>query len=88
MRISWKRVGIIAGVVVVLVAGERTSGTQPYKQSIVKCNPNACTPAQICGQTTETPKTCGESRNGPYFGSTFSCCCCTESSKGRWFFGE
>ena len=88
MRISWKRMGLVAGVIVVAIAGGRALGTQPYKQYVVKCNPNQCGTEQVCGNSSEVPKLCGETKDGPFFPATFSCCCCTEASKGRWFFGE
>jgi len=88
MNISWKRVGIVAGVVVVLVAGAPSYGDRPFKPSVTKCSPGGCGPENVCGQINEVPKTCGESKDGPFFGATYSCCCCTEDSHGRWFFGE
>ena len=88
MRISWKRVAILAGVVVLLlVASGPTNATKPYKQYVVKCNPNQCTPEEYCGAPA-APKVCGETKDGPYFVATYYCCCCTADSKGHWFFGE
>lgn len=85
---SWKRFAIVAGLVGVLAAGAHAYGTQPFRASKTKCSPGGCRPTQICGQTNEVQKLCGESKNGPFFAATYSCCCCTEDSKGRWFFGE
>jgi hypothetical protein len=90
MKISWKRLGVLAGVVAVLVASQPSIGDPPFKQFVVKCNPNGsqCHDSPPCGQENETPKLCGETKDGPFFSSTFTCCCCTEESKGRYFFGE
>ncbi len=87
MRISWRRVGMMVGVVVVLVAGGQTSATKPYKQSVVKCSPGICAPDKSCA-TPAAPKVCGETKDGPYFVATIYCCCCTEGWRDRWFFGE
>ena len=90
MKISWKRLGVLAGVLAVLVASQPSIGDPPFKQSVVKCNPNGsqCHDRPPCGQENETPKLCGETKDGPFFSSTFTCCCCTEESRGRYFFGE
>ena len=88
MRIFWKRIGIVLGIVVAVVAGNQSYADRPYRVFSVKCSPGACNPENICGQINEVPKTCGETKDGPYFGATFSCCCCTEDWKGRWFFEE
>ncbi len=88
MRFPFKRAAIVAGVVVVLIVGTQAEATKPFRPTVVKCNPNQCTPEQVCGQPGETPKVCGETKDGPFFPATYSCCCCTPDSKGRWFFGE
>ena len=84
MRISWKQVGIVAALIVVMVAAQPTAAKKP--KDISRC-PGHCEANQICGQSNEVPKMCGPSKNGPWYASTYSCCCCTENSDGNWFYG-
>ena len=89
MRISWKRVGFVLAIVAVIVVGAKTFADQPFKQSVVKCNPNQCRPEDTCPTASQVPKLCCETKDdGPCFAATFNCCCCTPESKGRWFYGE
>jgi hypothetical protein len=85
MRISWKRVGIVAALIVVTVAAQPTVANRKPKD-VFRC-PSSCEANQVCGQSNEVPKQCGPSKNGPWSASTYSCCCCTENSAGNWFYG-
>ena len=88
MRAPWKRVSLVVATLAVLVVGGQALGTQPFRASRTRCSPGGCGPTDICGTTNQVPKLCGETKNGPFFGATYACCCCTADSKGRWFFGE
>lgn len=85
MTISWKRIGIAAGLVAVMVAAQPAPAKNP-RIDISKC-PRTCDAGEVCGVTVEDVKQCGPSSQGPWSPSTYSCCCCTDSSKGNWFYG-
>jgi hypothetical protein len=83
MKSSWKHLGMAAGLVVAIVASQPTNAKRP--KDIRRCG--SCTPAQICGQSNEVPKLCGPTKDGPWTGSTYSCCCCVDGGQNNWFWG-
>jgi len=85
IRWNWKSMGILAALIAVMITTQPLAAKN-FRMDISKC-PNQCRPDQICGVTQEVPKQCGPSPQGPWYGSTYSCCCCTENSKGNWFYG-
>jgi hypothetical protein len=86
MRISWKRVGMAAGLVAAIVASHPTIAKKTG-MDIHPCNPGNCSPTAICGQSNEIPKTCGPTKEGPWRESTYSCCCCVDGGQNNWFQG-
>jgi hypothetical protein len=88
MTRKWVRAILLTALVLPLYAGIWALAAQPFRQSVTRCNPGRCGTADVCGTANQVPYLCAESKDGPRFVATYACCCCTEDSKGRWFFGE
>ena len=88
MTSRWMRALLLAVLVLPLFAGAWALADQPFRQSFTRCAPGKCGPTDVCGTTSQVPKECAVGKDGPRFAATFACCCCTEDSQGRWFFGE
>jgi hypothetical protein len=94
MRLPWRRLGLVAGVVSVLVVGVwaiaddgPVRAPDPFKHDrmdIMKCRNYACTSA--CGETPYVIGVCVDGGNRSAI--TIECCCCTgERAKNRYFIG-
>jgi hypothetical protein len=85
MRISWKYLGLAGGLVVAMVGSQPINAKRPM--DIFPCRKSSCSSTSICGQTTEVPKLCGPTKDGPWTESTHSCCCCVDGGQNSWFWG-
>jgi hypothetical protein len=94
MKFSWKRPGLVAGIVAVFAVGVwaiaadgPTMTPDPWKHhrmDITKCKNYACRAS--CGETPYTHGACVDGGNS--YAITIECCCCTgESAKNRYFVG-
>ena len=86
MKNSWIRLGIVAGVLAVMVAGASTLATpEPEKKDSFSCGylrqHDAC--ATTCEDSAYTRGLCRDNRNRVLEFKTVQCCCCTEGWQHR-----
>jgi hypothetical protein len=89
MKTSSSRLGLVAGVVIVSVAGawalaNPNPGMPP--PLVTKCPQPACT--DVCDMSIYTIGYCTKGKNGKAFVATYQCCCCGEGTDTHWFHGE
>jgi len=89
MRSSWTRLGIVAGVVAVIIAGASALATPDLiKKDTSKCGHlknNYCT--TTCEDSVYTIGLCRDDRDGSTSAVSVQCCCCTEGANHRSFIG-
>ena len=89
MQIAWGRLGfatVVSTVIVVGIIAAQPTGAKPsdpYTHPCGKCGPN-----DVCGVGNWGPIRCGPSKNGPWTGSTYPCCCCVPGGNKNWIQGE
>ena len=84
------RLGIVAGVLAIIVAGASTLADPPTLEdrdtsNCGKLRHYACDSA--CGETPYTHGLCRDKRDGSTSAITVQCCCCTEGANHRSFIG-
>ncbi len=90
MRNLWIRLGIVAGVLVVIVAGVSTLADPPTLEDRDTSNcgslhHDACD--RTCEESQYTHGLCIDKANGSTSAISVQCCCCTDGWQHRSFMG-
>lgn len=89
MKNFWVRFGIVAGILIVIVAGASALATPDLiKKDTAKCG---SLQHDVCGIRCEdsvyTHGVCVDDRTGETWAISVQCCCCTDGSNHRSFIG-
>lgn len=89
MKNFWARLGVVAGLFAVVLAGAWALATpDPIKKDTIKCGRLR---NQVCGTSCEgsvyTSGLCRDDRDGSTSAISVQCCCCTEGANHRSFIG-
>lgn len=89
MKSLWIRLGLVAGVLAVVLAGASALATPDLgKKDTFKCGQLK---SSVCGTSCEnsvyTNGLCRDDRTGATSAISVQCCCCTEGANHRSFIG-
>ncbi len=89
MKISWIRLGAVAGVLVAVLVGVSALATPDIeKKDTTKCGylkSRVCYTS--CEDSVYTHGLCRDDRDGSTSAISVQCCCCTEGANHRSFIG-